>query len=94
MAVALFAPCFVGAQQVANAPTTPSVAQDPDEYAVRNVALSTYVTENAKELVVRDRTALLKSEIKRLPNFKRAADALADLEAKSQGSTPWRTNSA
>jgi hypothetical protein len=87
-AVALFAPCVVGAQQVTTAPTTPSVAQDPDEYAVRNFVLSTYVTGNVKELVIRDRTALLHSEIKRMPNFKRAPDAVADLEAKSRAEYP------
>jgi len=88
LALALSAPVALWAQQVATAPTTLSVTQDPDEYAVRNFVLSTYATENVKELVIRDRTALLKSEIKHMPNFKRATAAVADLEAKSQAEYP------
>jgi hypothetical protein len=89
LTLALVASCTARAQQVA---TTPGRVQDPDEYAVRSVVLTNrYVTESVKELVIRDRTAPLKSEMHRLPSFRAAtqtvediADAVADLEAKSQ----------
>jgi hypothetical protein len=92
-ALVLVAPRATWSQQVA---ATPERIQDADEYAVRSVVLTNrYVTESVKEIVVRDQTARLKSEMHRLPTFRAATQgvaditgAVADLDAKSQVGYP------
>jgi hypothetical protein len=88
LALALLTSCAAWAQQVpttAPAQTVESTTvRDPEEYAVLSMVLTTFFTESVKELVIRDRTVPLELEGRRWPNFKRAADAVADLKAKSQ----------
>jgi hypothetical protein len=65
----------------------PEPVQDPDEYAVWSTLLTKkYATEIVKELVIEDRTALLKSDtfvIKHLPYFEITSQALSDFKDKN-----------
>lgn len=67
--------------------TTPPAVRDPDEYAVWSVVLTNkYVTGSVKELVIADRTIILKSDFvaKHLRSFENATDTVSDLLDKNQ----------